>query len=221
MEYEDILLGKRKDFSSVYMGKNASQTNIKSILKFAFEELLGWTPETVRDYTDHNLIKALHLERPVKKLYFPPEVSRETDLFYLAGILYPETIHFSKKELILKVYQEVLDGKIAKYPKNFFTSSDGKLTACTCLYYALKQFLNITSIDELYAYFADRTQANAFLKRVRLKVPCDDIYEYPIDMLHDSLPETQRDELCYRFERFLAEMKDFKEKEVKKNENKD
>ena len=32
MEYEDILLKKRKDFSATYIGQNASQKDIKELL---------------------------------------------------------------------------------------------------------------------------------------------------------------------------------------------
>ena len=50
MEYEDILLKKRKDFSATYIGQNASQKDIKELFQYVFENLLEWTPEMARDY---------------------------------------------------------------------------------------------------------------------------------------------------------------------------
>ncbi|WP_155242958.1 hypothetical protein [Dorea longicatena] len=49
MEYEDILLKKRKDFSATYIGQNASQKDIKELFQYVFENLLEWTPEMARD----------------------------------------------------------------------------------------------------------------------------------------------------------------------------
>lgn len=40
MEYEDILLKKRKDFSATYIGQNASQKDIKELFQYVFENLL-------------------------------------------------------------------------------------------------------------------------------------------------------------------------------------
>lgn len=37
MEYEDILLKKRKDFSATYIGQNASQKDIKELFQYVFE----------------------------------------------------------------------------------------------------------------------------------------------------------------------------------------
>ena len=34
MEYEDILLKKRKDFSATYIGQNASQKDIKELFQY-------------------------------------------------------------------------------------------------------------------------------------------------------------------------------------------
>ena len=40
MEYEDILLKKRKDFSATYIGQNASQKDIKELFQYVFENFL-------------------------------------------------------------------------------------------------------------------------------------------------------------------------------------
>ena len=48
MEYEDILLKKRKDFSATYIGQNASQKDIKELFQYVFENLLEWTPNGQR-----------------------------------------------------------------------------------------------------------------------------------------------------------------------------
>ena len=59
MEYEDILLKKRKDFSATYIGQNASQKDIKELFQYVFENLLEWTPEMARDYLTMDIIQKL------------------------------------------------------------------------------------------------------------------------------------------------------------------
>lgn len=39
MEYEDILLKKRKDFSATYIGQNASQKDIKEFIFMEYSRL--------------------------------------------------------------------------------------------------------------------------------------------------------------------------------------
>ena len=120
MEYEDILLKKRKDFSATYIGQNASQKDIKELFQYVFENLLEWTPEMARDYLTMDTIQKLHLMRPLRKLEYPPEINIDQDLFSVAWMVYPEQIHISRHELVLNVYQKVLSDKLIKYPKKFF-----------------------------------------------------------------------------------------------------
>lgn len=204
MEYEDILLGKKKDFSTTYIGKENIQDNALCVIRYAFEELLQWSPTTIRDFASLELIKKLHLQRAVNKIEFPPELDPKKDLFYLAWLLYPHTVHHTRRDLALQIYQSVLDGKLVKFPKNFFLTANGELNASICLQYAINQRLYISDIKELYLFFSNVKNAKAFLEEVRLLTPCMDIYEYPIDMLHNCLPRKQQSEFFYRYAKFLT-----------------
>lgn len=216
MEYEDILLKKRKDFSSTYIGQNAAQKDIKELFRYVFENLLNWTPEMARDYLTMDIIKKLHLMRPLKKLECPPEINIEQDLFCVAWMVYPDKIHISRHALVINVYQKVLQDKMLKYPKKFFLESDGEVNACICLLYAINQQLPYKNVRELYSFFGNRKKALRFLRSVRLYVPCNSIYEYPIDFLHAALPDDQKEELIYRYERFKMSL--IEQKEVYKRE---
>ena len=200
MEYEDILLKKRKDFSATYIGQNASQKDIKELFQYVFENLLEWTPEMARDYLTMDIIQKLHLMRPLRKLEYPPEINIDQDLFSVAWMVYPEQIHISRHELVLNVYQKVLSDKLIKYPKKFFLEADGEVNACICLLYAINQ------------------EITRFLRNVRLNAPCHSIFEYPIDFLHAALPDNQKNELCYRYERFKMLLKEQKDIIKKRNE---
>lgn len=210
MEYEDILLGKRKDFSSEYMGKTAIAKDIKEILKYVYEDLLHWSPQTIRDYNNPTLVESLHLARPIKKIDFPAELTHEEDLFYVAKYLYPDKIKCSKKNLTLRVYERVTSGDLVKFPKKFFSDAEGELNLNICFQYAVAQKLHVKSIEDLYEYFADREQGLEFLKENRLYNPFLDYYEYPIDLLHESLPSSQKNMLYYMNGRLKTEISMFK-----------
>lgn len=212
MEYEDILLGKRKDYSAAYMKEEAVQTDIQDLMRYVFENYLHWTPEMVKDYLTIDILKKMHLIRPFKKLDYPAEMNNGIDLSYVAMVLYPKKIRYSRVGLVLHVYEKMLCGEIKKYPKNFFLAADGEENACICLQYALTEYLSAYTISGLYSFFSNKRKAIPFLKRVKLYKPCQDIFELPIDMLHKSLPLEDRDELTYHFERYKVELQ--REKEV-------
>lgn len=217
-EYENILLKKKKDFSPAYMRASARPETAAVVFRFAFEELLQWTPEMIRDYTTPKLIQALHLKKALNRVVFPPELNKRDDLFYIACMLYPDIICYSKKILTLRVYEKVLNGILAKFPKGFFSESEGCLNANICLQYAINQELRFHSISELYSFFSNKEKVIPFLKKAKLYAACVENYEYPIDMLHDSLPESVQDELLYYLGRFTTDFKYTKER-VRKNES--
>ena len=126
-------------------------------------------------------------------------------------MVYPEQIHISRHELVLNVYQKVLSDKLIKYPKKFFLEADGEVNACICLLYAINQEMPSHNIEDLYAFFCNRPKVTRFLRNVRLNAPCHSIFEYPIDFLHAALPDNQKNELCYRYERFKMLLKEQKD----------
>ena len=132
--------------------------------------------------------------------------------------MYPDTIHINQKQLVLRVYEKVRQGIVMKFPKNFFSEANGLLNANICLQYAINRDLIFKNIQELYEYFSDRLQAVAFLKECKLYAPCCEFYEYPIDYLHHSLPDAERNSLYYHFGRFLTNLEETKEKLQNSNE---
>lgn len=74
------------------------------------------------------------------------------------------------------------------------------------------------NIEDLYAFFCNRPKVTRFLRNVRLNAPCHSIFEYPIDFLHAALPDNQKNELCYRYERFKMLLKEQKDIIKKRNE---
>lgn len=208
IEYEEILLGKRQEFSSLYVQKGAKPEIVAGLLRYAFNNLLGWTPEEVKNYATMEMVGKLRLGNAVKKLSFPAELSmgREKNMFYLVSLMYPEKYGMIKRDIILAAYKAVLSGELPKIPKNFFFKADSQLYTAICLQYAISMNITVRSIKELYAKFADNAWAWNFLKKARLDVPCRDMYRYPVEMLHDALDEEQKNDLYYHYYLFKASL---------------
>ena len=63
IEYDDILCHNRIEFYGTYVGKSATQEDVADYLRYVFEEMLGWTPEDLRDKYTHELAEKLHISR--------------------------------------------------------------------------------------------------------------------------------------------------------------
>ena len=202
-EYEDTLLNKRKAVSSYYFSyeKAGNMKLALQIMKYAFDTYLEWSPQELRDSLTIEILERLKLKPFLRFIQFPPELNPKTDLFFIAWQLYPNTVHYSENDLILRVYQNLLDKKIQKYPKEFFTGTDGLLRAQVCLQYMIGQHLTFRTIREMYAYFASPA-CEKMLRKYRLLTICYDLFDSPLEYLHTALPKGQKNVFWYRFYQF-------------------
>lgn len=124
-EYEEICLGNRRNFSNYFFSgsKYKEEKTALSIIRYAIEERLHWTPNEMKEYFNKDIAKLLHLEEVIKHIEFPPELNPEKDFYYLAHKLYPKRtnseykgrdgkkesgIDFNEKELVVKTYQKIM-----------------------------------------------------------------------------------------------------------------
>lgn len=214
-EYEDTLVDKRKSISTFYFsyGKSGNMKLALHIMQYAFETYLCWTPQILRDNLTADILERLKLKSLLRYIQFPPELNAKEDLFYIAWLIYPETIHYGKKELTLRVYTQLLNKQIQKFPKEFFTGRDGLTRSQICLRYMIEQFLHFTSIKEMYQYFSTE-DCTKTLRRYRLLAVCHDLYDTQLEYLHDSLVKEQRSTFWYRYYDFSLRRRLFEEREM-------
>lgn len=222
IEYENILLYsyENRNISNAYFSgdKKSKEKKVIALCRYLIEEILHWTPQEAKDYLNWSIIKKFQLDTLILKfLKFPPGIIPETDIFYLVHLCYPNEIPFNKKNYVLKIYTTTLNGD-GRFPKEFFDGFDGICRACICLRYALSRYYVYMSKEELYELFGVSKNANAFLKKYKLQSACKNLFDMPVDFLHYSLPEEQKDEFLhqyYRFKRDFAEIKKRKKKECR------
>lgn len=215
-EYEQILIGNKTGFSPYYFkyGDNLSANYVYEIMKFAFEVYLKQSPEDIRDHFNKEISELMKLEPLMKYIDFPEELDKGSDYFYIAALLYPQQIKFNEKELILRTFNRVLNGSLKKFPKEYFAGTRGSMRAGICLQYMLNQHYTFENTQALYKFFAGPNGLKA-LKEYRLNSICNEMFDTPIDYLHDSLPTAQKDEWWYHYYKFIEYDKKMLKKEAK------
>ena len=202
-EYEQVLLGNKSGFAPYYFkyGTDMPQNYALYIIKFAVEKYLRWDPYDMKNHFNKEISEQMKLEPLMKYIDYPPELNKETDYYYLAALLYPHVIKIDIKELVLKTYKDVLSGQLCKFPKEYLSGTQGMMRASICFQYMLNQHYTFNSIRDIYKFFSEPSGART-LKQYRLNNICNEIYEHPIDYLHESLPRSQQDDYWYHYYRF-------------------
>ena len=200
-EYEETLIGNRNSISNVFFsfGAEANEQMALNVFRYAFNTYMHWDAQDIHDYVSPDILKKLKLDNLLKYLRFPGEVDKTNGLYYLAHMLYPEQIQFDSFDLTLKVYDNIVQKKIDKYPKDFFYDIEGAERLKICFRHMLCNYVPFRSIDEMYEFFANQTAATALLRKYRLNVPCTDLYEKPLILLHNALDDEQKDEFLFQY----------------------
>lgn len=202
-EYEQVLLGKKTSMPSYYFKytDDNSENHALCIIRYAVENYLRWTPEQLKNNFTKEIAAQLKLESLIKYVHFPPELDPERDYFYIAYAIYPERLKLDLKTLVLTTYKNVLNGDLAKFPKQYLSGTQGMMRACICFQYMISQYFVFNDVKEMYHFFSTSAASKA-LKQYRLNNICNEMFEHPIDYLHESLPNVQKDEFWYHYYRF-------------------
>lgn len=204
-EYDLILVGKKNSFSPFFFNYNNEHNQIAAlfIFQYAIEKYLKWTAEEARVYFTYEVAKLMKLDGIIRYIQFPAELDPKVDLFYIIHLIYPKKVKYDKKDLILRTYKEVLSGRLYKFPKEYLSGSMGVIRACVCFQYMVTQYLPFNNIEEMYKFFSSTNGIKA-LKKYRLYAICTDIFDYPIDYLHEALNSKQKNEFYYHYYKFMT-----------------
>ena len=200
-EYTDILLGNRPNFSTILFEGNSDsrQKMALQVFRYAIHMFLGCKDiKAIPALLTKEMIEKMQLTKVISYINFPEELDKNKDYFYIAHLLYPGIIPYDQKNLSIRIYKEILDGKLVKFPKKYLDGIPGKKRAEYCFEYMLSHFCNFKSEVEMYNYFTT-TQGMATIKKYKLQQACISMYEHPLDFMHASLPDGQKDDFLYSF----------------------
>ena len=209
--YDQVLIGRKqtcgKELFESTMNNQKEYNPIDEqralkILRYAFEYYLGWTPEQIRANIDEEILKKMKLDGIVRqRIQFPMELDPMQNLQYLVHRMYPERYTYNARQAIEEYYDRVLSGDVKRFKKGFFTSKDGTERAQICFRRMLQMIGPFEKVEQIYDLFAS-TEGNRVLAKYKLHSAGRDLYPFPIDFLHYSLPEQERNELYYQMTRF-------------------
>lgn len=206
-EYENILMGKQKNFNCSFSGSvEKKRMAVGEIWRYAVLHILHWTPEMALKNMSVSLMNELLLDRTLSQIDSPFVRKKPIDFRYIFNIAFPKNIHFDvfnetldsyTHVLHIEKYSHVKDDLPYHFPRNFFTDEQGAQRASICLNYAVNRFIGDLTYIERYELFADKSKAGKFLSRAMLSSVSRIMYDCPLDYYHYSLPEDERDYLLY------------------------
>jgi len=194
--YEQFVLGKRR--ISLNGSKAEKEIAAKCIIHYIVEDLLGWSAADAEEHMTQEIVSSLNIDKVFKYIHFPPDIIIEKDLDYIACLAYPEHNYDVKKQ-ILRVYRRILRGLDDRFPKKIFDGSHGREKAAVLLNEFINTNFVVSSIDDLYAIFSDMPKINYEFKKAKIFAAAKKLYSTPLDFLHYSLSEDERDTFLYGF----------------------
>lgn len=202
-EYENILLGKKKNFSTTYFELSPEQNERMALAVFhhAIDRYLRWTQKQVKECLNWHIIRRMKLSSLMKYIRFPAESDREKDLYILIDKLYPNKRRPSLKEPTIAVYNRVLSGEKTKFPKGYFDGITGNYRSLICFQYMITLLKPFDTVEDMYKFFASN-RGTAVLKKYKLQIVNNTIYETPVDFLHRALPPEHRNHFLFNMYKF-------------------
>lgn len=204
-EYDQVLIGNQRTVDRYYFDDKTDEVNQQTallIIRHVVEDYLKWSPQKMRDSMTMDIIRQWKLAGYLRDfITFPPEFRKEANLWYLAHLLYPNIISASDRDVCIRVYCRLLDKEIQKFPKGFFSGPTAMNRVCYCLNYAIDNFTNFTSVEEMYDFFGSE-ECIAELKRWRLYTYVRDLFDAPIVPIYMMANDEQERPYLFQYYRF-------------------
>ena len=188
-QYDEILLGNRANCSTLVSAKESGNKYTDAILNYCFDKFLRWTPQDVVNGLTKEIVTQFKLAPFIEKRITRPPEFDEWEFQFVGWHLYPETCTLSNDERVIKVYMEVVDGKRKRFPKAFFDETAGERRAFICFRVMSNEFIQPTSIKQLYDLFGNEQKGRQILSKHKLIVPVRSIFGTPLHYLHATLED--------------------------------
>lgn len=220
--YEDYLLEKKKfslkspahtkkaelplDEEDEYHRQNdiklAKEADALAVVQYAVTGVLGWSPKKAFEDFNGDVVDSLKLKPVIKHIQFPRNLNPNKDYWWIISKIFPSQVEYSKENRVLEMYKRVLRGEMGQFPKSVFNSEADNVILDNLLHYYISNHLKVTSKDELYNLFSQKTKAVSVLKDAQLYNVYKSRYHSPLDWLHISLGE-EGDDFLYQQGQFM------------------
>lgn len=203
-EYEQLITGVRTSYASgIFKNKDAAEQE-KIALQFfrtVIEKYLHWTPEEAFHQLNADTIEAMKLKPLLRYIKFSYEFNIDTDCHLLVAKIYPKECKVDMVEETKTIYTKVINKDLSRYPKHFFEDKEGETRALICLQYALVNFKNFDTPEELYQFIHEHGME--FFKKHKLMDAFKINYDFPIEFVHHMFPEAYRAKYKPLFDKYI------------------
>lgn len=203
IEYDEIMLHHRKSFSASHFGDTTDEdvdSNAKTVIRYALDTYLRWPRSILLKRLTMDILEKLKLKPLLRYLRYPPEYNKDNDLFYLVSYVYDK--HLPGLRLrTLHLYEKILQGQALKFPKNYFSGTDGFRRAQICLRYVINQKYPYIPAEKLYEMSGTR-KWDTFLRNTKLQHIWKPLFHSPVEYLHLSLPSEYRNDFLFHYNEF-------------------
>ena len=203
-EYDQVLLGNQRTVDRYYFANKTAEVNQNIallLIRYCVENYLQWSPEKMRDSMTMEILRQWRLAGYLRFIVFPDELKKESNLWYLAHLAYPHRIPASDKDVCLRVYKQLMNGELQKFPKGFFSGSNSMNRVCYCLNYAIDHYTSFTSIEDMYSFFGTARCIQS-LREWKLYTQVRDLFEVPIVAMYLMTNDEQDIPFLFQYYRF-------------------
>lgn len=235
--YEDFLLGKSsfsiKGPSGVEKEPKGDECNIReikaerkkqiadakqkealAIVQYAVKELLGWTPQDAMNSMTEEIMEQLKLDKIITYIRYPKDLSRKKDFGWMIHLAFPNETHYDVGEQVLKLYQRVKSGELKRFPKRVFEGENGAQKLAILLNDYISKNLVVKNVEELYEIFGDSARGNILMHEAKLFYSYREIYDTPLEYLHESLGK-ERDEFLFSYYQYMSASNEIEREKVR------
>lgn len=194
--YEKFILGKRK--ISLNGSALEKESAVRDIANYIVVDLLGWDAEETEDHMTWEIIKATRFDELYKYLHFPSDIDPRKDLDYMACLAF-RGHNYNIRKQILRVYRRILNGEEERFPKKIFDGPRGNEKGAILLNEFMSNNIIAHDAEDLYKQFADSAKMNYAFRKAHIYAMAKHLYPTPLDFLHHSLSEEEKDDFLYAF----------------------
>lgn len=198
LEYTEIMLGNKRHFSEDFFNgrTGASEERIVSFIRLVAKVYLQCDNfQQARCVFDADLVKKLKLDNIVREIRVPDYIDTHDRMDFIAARVFLKK--FDPERWAMEHYcQRVLDGSLAKFPRNYMDGEIGLGRACYCLRYFLKlERPGSSALDLLH--FSTLPEFRTWLQKHFLMNVCAKYYDTRVDYMYDSLPDDMKIDILY------------------------
>lgn len=181
----------------------AKEQDAFAIVRYGVKNVLGWSPQDAVDHITPEIAKELGFDiLAAKYVEFPKDLDNRKDYDWLVHMAFPSETKYDMEKDILELYRKVLAGEIKAFPRRTFKGENGRYKLTVLLNDYISKNIPFTDTESLYRIFGNTARGNETLKKAKLYYAYVDMYNSPLDYLHDTLGQA-RDWFLYNYYRYM------------------